>query len=338
MDTKKAQELIEKHRNGSLSAEEEAMLESWYLQQADRESVSINKEQLLKSKQAIWNNLPVNRKIAKVVQFRLMVKIAAAAMAILAIGAFALYLKQKNTNIQKAAQLVKNDVKPGGNKAYLTLANGKMIALTGVANGQIASQAGISITKTANGQLIYKLSALQSQANSIFQFNTITTPHGGQWQVILPDGTKVWLNAASSLTYPVSFTALKNRRVQLSGEAYFEVAKDKMHPFIVHAANQDVTVLGTHFNINAYADEQYTKTTLLEGSVRVTPSSSVQKNKMQGFTPQMLKPGEQSVLNNGLIAVSSANTQAAIAWKNAMFYFQDDDLGIGAAYCNKPVI
>jgi len=129
-------------------------------------------------------------------------------------------------------------------------------------------------------------------------------------------------NAASSLTYPVSFAALKDRRVELNGEAYFEVAKDKKHPFFVHTSNQLIEVFGTHFNVNAYADQLYTKTTLLEGSVGITVSKPSSVNNTQA----MLKPGEQSILNNGTIRVSAANTEAAVAWKNALFYFENDDL------------
>jgi len=319
MDTSKAQELIDKYRKGTLSAKEEAILEGWYLKLTAEQRVSISEKKLIQKKRAIWNKLQTNTGGAKIITFKTLVRIAAAAMVIITIGM--LYFYHEGTNQQKANPIVKNDIRPGGNKAYLRLANGKMIALNTIANGQIANQAGTSVTKTAGGQLVY--SAPQKPAtDNPGELNTIITPHGGQWQLLLPDGTKVWLNAASSLTYPVSFAALKDRRVELNGEAYFEVAKDKAHPFFVHTAGQDIQVFGTHFNVNAYTDQKYTKTTLLEGSVRIT----ITKPSTGNNTGAMLKPGEQSVLNNGSINVSTANTEAVVAWKNAMFYFENDDL------------
>jgi transmembrane sensor len=323
MNTSKAQELIDKYRKGTLSAEEEALFEGWYLKLTAEEQVSISEKRLAQKKQAIWKNLQVSNGAAKMVKFRVLAQIAAAAIVILAVGI--LYFYQKDTTEQAVNHIVKNDIRPGGNKAYLTLANGKTIALNTTANGQIANQAGTSVTKTASGQLVYRITE-KSATNNPAELNTITTPHGGQWQVLLPDGTKVWLNAASSLTYPVSFAALKNRRVELKGEAYFEVTKDKTHPFIVHTIKQDVEVLGTHFNINAYADEQYTKTTLLEGSVHVAATTSSPINGANSLAWQALKPGQQSVLSNSDIKITAANTEAAIAWKNAMFYFEDDNL------------
>ncbi|MDB5152918.1 MAG: hypothetical protein JWR54_1669 [Mucilaginibacter sp.] len=323
MDTSKAQELIDKYRKGTLSAEEEAMLEGWYLKLTAEQRLSISEKHLAQKKRAIWKNLQIDNGTAKIVKLRVLAQIAAAAIVILAVGM--LYFHQKDTTEQPVNHIAKNDIRPGGNKAYLTLANGKTIVLNTAANGQIANQAGTSVTKTGSGQLVYTL-AQKSAANNPAELNTITTPNGGQWQVLLPDGTKVWLNAASSLTYPVSFAALKNRRVELSGEAYFEVAKDKTHPFIVHTIKQDVEVLGTHFNINAYADEQYTKTTLLEGSVYVTATTASIINGLNSFARQTLKPGQQSVISNGDIKITAADTEAAIAWKNAMFYFENDNL------------
>lgn len=207
------------------------------------------------------------------------------------------------------------DVKPGINKAVLTLADGKEVSLSDIKNGEISKQAGLSITKTEEGKLIYKvLDDVKAEAS--LKFNTISTPKGGQWQVLLPDGSKVWLNAVSSLTYPLSFASSKNRKVELSGEAYFEIAKDKLKPFIVQTAKQDVEVLGTHFNITSYADDQVTKTTLLEGSVKV-------KDNRSGDA-QMLKPGEQCSLSESGIAITNIDVDESIAWKNGYFMFHDE--------------
>lgn len=166
-------------------------------------------------------------------------------------------------------------------------------------------------------------------------YNTIATPKGGQYQVRLPDGSKVWLNAASSLKYLASFSAWNERKVELSGEAYFEVAKDKDHPFVVKTENQEVIVLGTHFNINSYKDEPATKTTLLEGSVRVsllgTTSTASTINTTQKISKGkpaeiILKPGEQATLIGNNIRVSPQNAEDAIAWKDGYFMFNNESL------------
>jgi len=214
----------------------------------------------------------------------------------------------------------KNDIAPGGNKAILTLADGSKIALTDAGNGKIASQNGIQITKSAKGQLIYtiKASGDPNAASGTAQqaaFNTIETPKGGQFQVILPDGSKVWLNAFSSLKFPVNFSALKERRVELKGEAYFEVVHNQALPFRVITDKQEVEDLGTRFNVNAYADEASTKTSLLQGKVRITAG---EKNVL-------LAPGQQATVSNN-IKVSEINPEEVIAWKNGYFNFDDEKL------------
>lgn len=204
------------------------------------------------------------------------------------------------------------DIVPGKNAATLILANGKKIALDEVHNGELAREAGVVITKTGDGQLIYEVKD-QGDATG-FQTNTLKTARGETYQIQLPDGTRVWINAASSLTYPASFAALKTRTVTLNGEAYFEVSKDASHPFIVKTAQQNLVVLGTHFNVNSYTDEGQTLTTLLEGSVKINEQT-------------LLKPGEQAQLSaNGNMRVGKANIAEAIGWKNGFFLFEEDDL------------
>ncbi|MCZ4245220.1 FecR family protein [Pedobacter punctiformis] len=237
----------------------------------------------------------------------------AAAIIVLIAVSITVYIKSYNPT-QKVHVFVQ-DVLPGGNKAILTLADGKKISLTDAVTGDIAKQSGLSITKAADGQLIYKVSEVVRDADDS-KVNTISTPRGGQWQVRLPDGSVVWLNAESSLTYPLSFASAKQRIVQLTGEAYFEVTKDKLHPFIVRTAKQEVEVLGTHFNINCYADEDVTKTTLLEGSVRVFHNNT--------HDTEVLKPGEQSVLSNNGINVRNTDVEESIAWKNGYFMFDNE--------------
>jgi transmembrane sensor len=202
---------------------------------------------------------------------------------------------------------------PGGNRATLILSNGNSINLTGIKNGALASEKGVVINKNADGRITYGHG--KGNAESANVFNTVLTPRGGQYQLVLSDGTKVWLNSASSLKYPVTFTANK-REVELSGEAYFEVAHNQHKPFMVVSNGQTVEVLGTHFNINAYQDEQATKTTLLEGSVKVLTHGVSSK----------IKPGEQVQQKSGKLTVSEADLEEAIAWKNGFFYFKDDNI------------
>src|SRR5690606_16707760 len=204
------------------------------------------------------------------------------------------------------------DIKPGGNKATLTLADGSVISLSETNAGKIAEQQGIVITKTDDGQILYTVDTKgEGSSEAEIVFNTIATPRGGQFQVILPDGTKVWLNAESSLKYPTVFSS-KERKVELLGEGYFEVAKNENSPFIVITEDQAVTVLGTHFNINSYT-KYNTETTLVEGSVKVSSVSASSVSKI-------LKPGEQSVLNSqNKFNIKRVNLENAIAWKNGFF-------------------
>lgn len=220
-----------------------------------------------------------------------------------------------------------NVVNPGTDKAILTLANGTKINLSVAKSGTLLKREGIEITKTEDGTLVYKISASKSNAS---RYNTITTPRGGQYKIILSDGTKVWLNAASSLSYPASLNdGGKARRVKMSGEAYFEVKEDKAHPFIVTTDQQELEVLGTHFNVSAYPDERSVKTTLLEGSVRISARSS---QDGAGTGPDrsgvILKPNQQSTLTQNNIQIAEVNTEEAVAWKNGEFIFQNKPLEI----------
>jgi ferric-dicitrate binding protein FerR (iron transport regulator) len=240
------------------------------------------------------------------------IAVAASVLICLSVGGY--FLVQKNNTKEQTARSEQHDIAPGGNKAFLTLANGKRVSLTDAKNGELSVQSGVRVVKEKDGQLTY--TAVDTAYSSLhLSYNTIETPRGGQYQVLLPDGSRVWLNAASSLKYPTSFSTLKERRVQLTGEAYFEVAHNKAHPFLVQTDKQTVTVLGTHFDVNAYTDESYTKTTLLEGSVNINNTI-------------FLKPGEQSTLNrigNGF-TVSPAESDDAVAWKNGKFVFQNEHI------------
>jgi len=246
---------------------------------------------------------------------RIWPRVAAAAAIILMVGGVLIYYNHKSVTQQ--SQFVKNDIRPGGNKAILTLANGQKISLTDAATGAIAKQAGVSIIKAASGQLIYSISNTNHTLGESV-FNMVETPKGGQYQVKLPDGTEVWLNAASSLRYPATFESQKQRKVELTGEGYFEVAKDKTHPFIVKTDKEDVEVLGTHFNINAYSNEPDIKTTLLEGLVQVRAGDG---NNVR------IKPGERAILKkSGKIEVGTTDVEEAVAWKNGKFVFTSESI------------
>lgn len=238
----------------------------------------------------------------------------AAAAVLMVVGA-GLFFYNKNGNDQKLAKV--NDVSPGGNKAVLILANGERVNLTLAANGAVANQSGIKIIKAADGQLIYDMSDVSMEASSDV-YNTIETPIGGQYQVNLSDGTKVWLNAGSSLRYPLKF-AKNERRVELKGEGYFEVKHQKGMPFKVSSYKQTVEVLGTHFNIMAYADEAVTRTTLLEGSVEISGQNS----------KTLLSPGQQARLVNDKINVTEdVDLEDVVAWKNGYFKFNESLVSI----------
>ncbi|TBO41926.1 FecR family protein [Pedobacter kyonggii] len=215
---------------------------------------------------------------------------------------------------KKKEHVFASDVAPGKNKAILTLADGRKISLSDAIAGNIAKEAGISITKTADGQLVYTVVGSENANDT--RLNTISTPNGGEWQIQLPDGSTVWLNAASSIQYSLNIGTAKQRLVKLDGEAYFEVAKNAVHPFIVETDKQAVEVLGTHFNINSYKDEKVTKTTLLEGSVRVSHNTTNES--------EVLKPGEQSLVSVAGITVKEVAVDEAIAWKNGYFMFNNE--------------
>lgn len=243
---------------------------------------------------------------------------AAAAVLILGLGTLVYLLTPSRKPEQKLAGGVNHavDIAPGRNRATLTLADGTAISLDDAANGAVARQGNSSIVKLSNGKILYDL---KGTAGAQAQLNILSTPRGGQYQLTLQDGTKVWLNAASSITYPAVFVD-GTRRVKVKGEAYFEVAKNKTKPFIVDVDGQSsVEVLGTSFNINAYSDEDNSRTTLLEGSVKVIGPAS---------DAVILKPGQQAVMDSrkGVTMLSDIDTEEVMAWKDGYFQFNGTSL------------
>ncbi len=238
-------------------------------------------------------------------------QVAASILLFLALGLYLASRHHHSADPAIAGQPKQPEIKPGGNNAILTLGNGETIVLNKAKDGQLANQGHTTINKTATGQVVY---TTPKTAPSEIIYNSITTPAGGQYQLVLSDGTKVWLNALSSIKYPTHFDNTQ-RTVEITGETYFEVAQNKTVPFRVITNNQTIDVLGTNFNINAYADESSTKTTLLEGKIRVTAASKA----------VILTPGQQAVANPNSLAVTTADTEEAIAWKNGYFELNNTD-------------
>lgn len=244
---------------------------------------------------------------------RTWMKYAAAFLLLLAVGSW-LWLRQSNNNRkQKNTTIAATAIKPGQEGAVLTLADGSRINLDSLGNGWQTQQSGTTL-KLENGKLAYN-----SRAGATESYNTIATPNGRQFHVQLPDGSHVWLNAASSLTYPTVFSG-NRRQVSVTGEVYFEVKSDAKQPFLVQTDDQStVEVLGTGFNLNAYANESVTKTTLVEGSILVKT----------GTEQALLKPGQQAVYNTAThnnIHIRDADTEQELAWKNGFFNFNNEDI------------
>lgn len=268
-------------------------------------------EEIISSQEAATtasiHSLPVNNRRP----FRLLRWSAAAVIILLAAGAV-LWFGNKD-RIQPADKaLVTHDVAPGREGAVLTLSNGAVLVLDSAANGTIASQANVNVSKQ-DGSLVYKNNDGGTAAETMM--NTLATPRGRQYQLVLPDGTKAWLNAASSIKYPAAFNN-KERRVFITGEVYLEVAANAGAPFIVNTDKQELTVLGTGFNINAYNNEHAVRTTLLQGSVRIRSL-----NPAHNQSGLVLSPGQQAILNADGLKKQDTEAEQAIAWTKGQFWF-----------------
>ena len=328
--------LIEKYFAGTITTEEKLRLNEWYHSFNDsRVELIVNEnetEQKLEDRiknrllKTIHNEKPqvIRSKLRRILQIP--AAAAAVILILLSIGTYFIFSpKSPNQEIAKTAPSetkLKNDIAPGGNRAVLTLADGSSIVLDSASNGTISQQGNIKVQKLDNGLLAYSVNGQQVTENDEAFFNTITTPRGGQYHVTLADGTKVWLNAASSIRFPVVFTGTE-RKVEITGEAYFEVAKNKAMPFKVKVNSSEIEVLGTHFNVNAYNDEASIKTTLLEGMVKVSVPALAGNQ-----SPKFLQPGQQAGINKeGKINVlDNADTEEAVAWMNGHFQFKSADL------------
>ena len=348
--------LIQQFADGSINKEEYAELIGYFNSTGNEEEVKSDERNIYAAMDEVWKNTHADetyskeeadefyQKLIGAAEFKntlpkrrfkiwsVYSRVAAAILIILSAG---LYFYNTNTLAPASVRFAKQDIDPGSNRAILTLANGKKVELA------------------SSGTYTVKDAKLGGDEEA---FNTITTPRGGQYQINLPDGSSVWLNASTSLTFPVKFSK-QVRKVSLVGEAYFEIAHASLRgvarneakksslrdeiasqnrndgetrnggekrtdgkvPFLVVTKDQIVEVLGTHFNIKGYVDESAIKTTLLEGSVRIF--STLDKNKIATITP-----GQQTTLTSSAIRVSAADTEEALAWKNGLFMFDGQDL------------
>jgi transmembrane sensor len=241
------------------------------------------------------------------------IRYAAAVMILLGFSAYLLLNRHPSQVAQTKPSPSKIDLPPGKNGAILTLADGSKVVLDSLGNGVVATQNGSKVLLN-NGRLAYNA---EGPAIAAITYNTMTTPRGRQFQLALPDGTKVWLNAASSLRYPTQFNGTE-RKVEVTGEAYFEIARNVSMPFIVKVnESTEIRVLGTHFNINSYNNESTINTTLLEGSVRIAHDGET----------AVLQLAQQAQVNKGKIKIlNDVNTEKVVAWKNGVFDFEDASL------------
>lgn len=315
MTKKEAQALIQRYVDGTCSTEERLWVEQWLNEQFDQ-SDAMSSADLDAIGELIAKRLPVNRK-RKINRAWF---IAAAIVGIATSLGVGFYLHQENMVVE-SKQIVQ-DIAPGGDQAYLTLNTGEIIPLTGGNRDSLSAQTGVLISESAEGELVYTVTEDASKPADPLAYNSVSTPKGGQFRIQLPDGTKVWLNAASSITYPTSFSAVSERKVTLKGEAYFEVARDVDKPFIVHTdpqnggTGQEVYVLGTKFNINSYADEDEVTTTLVDGAVRVEAAGK----------QVLLKPNQQARLKPAGLSVIDVSAEEALAWKNGYFMFDNEGI------------
>lgn len=321
--------LINKYLAEDLSREEAEQLLDSLSDEETREQWEASLTALLQNKaahglsdpdrmQAAFRSIMENKQAKAIPIYKKWWRAAAAVLLIGLAGgtAFLLYNKQPIDRATAVNSKPMHNVVPGGNKAVLTLGDGSQITLDSAGNGAIASQGNMQVIKLNGGQLAYNAVNGPKDARMV-SYNTLSTPRGGQFQIILPDGTKVWLNAASSLRYPTTFAGTE-REVQLIGEAYFEVAKMNGMPFSVKVKDMEVQVLGTHFNVMAYQDETSIRTTLLEGAVRINHDAQL-TNLHPGQQARLRSTGEMKVLDD-------VDVEGIVAWKNGYFQFNRESL------------
>ncbi|WP_333888638.1 FecR family protein [Sphingobacterium siyangense] len=317
-DSKHIKLLFERYLNNHASREETAELFQYFQDTNNKEALEQMIENQLESrdKEELIDKMILDRVFGKIdldtepqnFKSPTWYKTTGVAAAIILIISISYLFLNRSTYNDHTATIIE----PGRDKATLVLSSGKTIVLEDVANGKLTEELGTTIEKTEKGGINYKI---EGNTDVRIAMNLLNVPKGGQFQITLSDGTKVWLNSNSSLKYPSAFST-SERRVELTGEAYFEVSKNKQKPFIVETSLQKVEVLGTKFNINAYDDESSTQTSLAEGSVRVSCKNNT----------TLLKPGQQFTLTDQNIAVRTINLDQVLDWKNGDFNFSNNNL------------
>lgn len=322
----KMAELVAGKLKGGLSEEDAALLDKWLQQSPDYQRVYdtiLQEYQNESSRRTDAYDTPaaltrvLQRYRAPSSRKKNMIWYAAASILMIFSASIGIYwYNQNNVQQTQLTSIYGDDVLPGGNHATLTLADGSTIKLDSLSLGLIAEQSGMHITKEEDGTITYNTISDGMDATGAVAFNTITTPRGGQYKVVLPDGTQVWLNAASSLKYPTRFSE-SERIVELEGEGYFDVAHNEKQPFIVKSGQQQVQVLGTQFNIAAY-DKDPATTTLVNGSIKVTSN--------RRDISKVLKPGQQAEITDGQIVVKKVDVRDFISWKDGIVILSQTDL------------
>lgn len=347
---KKLIRLIQKYLAGKASPEEELFIKAYYEsfdttgehlpmeEEQEKELLGLEMKAAIRQQIAQAGQLPAVIPVGRQTWFRISVAAAIVVLAFIPVYYYTVH-SHASKNVVQTKQQTKpvQDALPGGNKATLTLADGTLIDLDKAVNGTIATEGKTIVKKRSDGQLEYNAAHSAFTLDHSPAYNTLTTPTGGQYFVVLPDGSRVWLNAASSIKYPTVFDG-NERLVYLTGEAYFEIKKNHDKPFRVHFTTPSaggegregvIEVLGTHFNVNAYPNEALIKTTLLEGQIREWA------NTAEAHQPErsvMLQPGQQAQLKNTAIGsghirvITDADLEEAIAWKNGLFYFDNVDI------------
>lgn len=324
-------ELIGKLLNGDISAEEDLWLKDWINESAENRAQfeKLTDAGFLENKLNYWNKIDNDKawnelleklpetelEPAKRFNYLSLLKYAAIVILALSISILLYRDNRSSTKIDHNKSIAQNPIRPGSNHAILILGNGQKVALKNHTQVSINEDDGTAVSNK-NEILAYKHTGKANAGQQVI-YNTIVVPRGGEYQLVLADGSKIWMNSSSSLRYPTSFSG-SERKVYLSGEAYFEVAKNAKMPFIVKTDKAEVKVLGTHFNVKAYNDEDLCKTTLLEGAVSVQSSAMINE----------IKPGQQAIINGqGQQKITSdINVEEEVAWKNGLFMFTKADI------------
>ncbi|SFA44421.1 FecR family protein [Pedobacter suwonensis] len=304
-------DLLKKFRQGTILPEEQAFLETWYLNW-NSDNQHFTEDEINAAKSKVW--LALNSPVHRLKPWYWLSAVAGILLFIIVFWFYKERIDSPRTNL--VVKKARTDFKPGGNKAILTLANGEEVSLGNPAKGEVASQGTVQVTETETGKLVYKGRKEISEAVMI---NKLTTPRGGEYQLVLSDGTKVWLNAASSISFPAAFEG-NYRKVSITGEVYFEVAHDKKKPFLVTAREQEISVLGTHFNISAYQDDEFVTTSLISGAVRV-------KN-LKTKVEKSIQPGQSATTSsaNDDVLIHAIDKDEILSWKNGYFQFDNQNV------------